>query len=112
MSDINRVTLIGNIGQDPEFKYFESGAVITSFSIAVNRYDSKTKEDISDWFYVKTFSKLGEHLTKGLRVAVDGRLQTDSWEKDGVKKKTTYVFADSVQILTPKEGIEDRKSVV
>ena len=104
MSDLNRVNLIGNLGQEPDFKYFESGSCITTFSIAVKRYDSKNKEELTDWFTVKTFSKLGEHLKKGLRVAVDGRLQTDSWEKDGVKKKTTYVFADSVQILTPKEG--------
>ncbi len=103
MSDINRVTLIGNIGQDPDFKYFESGSVSASFSLAVKRWDSKKKEDVTDWFNIKTFSKLSEHITKGKRVAVDGKLQTDTCEKDGEKKKSVYVFADSLQILSPKE---------
>lgn len=103
MSDLNRITLTGNLGQDPDFKYFESGACITTFSLAVKRYDSKEKKDVTDWFTVKTFSKLGEYLKQGIRVAVDGKLQTDSWEKDGEKKKAIYVFADFVQILTPKE---------
>lgn len=105
MSDINRVTLIGNVGQDPEYKYFESGAVSTKFTLAVKRYDSKNKQDITDWFNIKTFSKLSEHITKGKRVAVDGKLQTDTWVTEGGEnRKSIYVFADSLQILTPKEG--------
>lgn len=104
MSDINRVTLIGNVGQDPDYKYFESGAVSTKFTIAVKRYDSKNKEDITDWFNVKTFSKLAEHITKGKRIAVDGRLQCDTWTTDeGENRKSVYIFADNLQILTPKE---------
>lgn len=103
MSDINRIVLIGNVGQEPEFKYFESGAMITTFSIAVKRYDTKTKADITDWFTVKTFSKLGEFIKKGIRLAVEGKLQSDNYEKDGERKKAIYVMADEVQILTPKE---------
>lgn len=103
MTDINRIVLTGNLGQEPEFKYFESGSMMTTFSIGVKRYDSKKKEDITDWYNVKTFSKLGEYLKKGIKVAVDGVLQTDTWEKDGEKKKAIYVMADSIQILTPKE---------
>lgn len=103
MADINRITLIGNVGGDPEFKYFESGAVVTNFSIAVRRYDKKTKEDVTDWFKVKTFSKLGEYIKSGQRVSVDGKLQTDSWEKDGEKRKSVYIYAENLQILTKKE---------
>lgn len=103
MTDINRIVLTGNLGQEPDFKYFESGACLTTFSMGVNRYDNKEKKDITDWYNVKTFSKLGEYLKKGIKVAVDGVLQTDTWEKDGEKKKAIYVMADSIQILTPKE---------
>jgi single-strand DNA-binding protein len=103
MTDINRIVLTGNLGQEPEFKYFESGSMMTTFSMGVKRYDSKKKEDITDWYNVKTFSKLGEYLKKGIKVAVDGVLQTDTWEKDGEKKKAVYIMADSIQILTPKE---------
>ena len=104
MSDINTVTLIGNIGNAPEYKYFDSGACMTSFSIAVNRYDSKKKEDITNWLNVKTFSKLGEHLKKGHRVGINGKIQTDTRENEaGEKRKSVYIFADNLQILTPKE---------
>lgn len=103
MTDINRIVLTGNLGNSPEFKFFESGACLTTFSMGVKRYDSKDKKDITDWYNVKTFSKLGEYLKKGNKVAVDGVLQTDTWEKDGEKKKAIYVMADSIQILTPKE---------
>lgn len=103
MADINRIVLTGNLGQEPEFKYFESGSCLTTFSMGVKRYDNKEKKDITDWYNVKTFSKLGEYLKKGIKVAVDGVLQTDTWEKDGEKKKAIYVMADSIQILTPKE---------
>lgn len=112
VSDINRVTLIGNIGNDPEYKYFDSGACITSFSIAVNRYDAKKKEDITDWLNVKTFSKLGKHLKKGHKVGLDGRIQTDTWETEtGEKRKSVYVFADNLQILTPKNK-ENQENIV
>lgn len=112
VSDINRVILIGNIGNDPEYKYFDSGACITSFSIAVNRYDSKKKEDVTDWLNVKTFSKLGEHLKKGHKVGLDGRIQTDTWEtENGEKRKSVYIFADNLQILTPKNK-ENQENIV
>jgi single-strand DNA-binding protein len=112
MSDINSVTLIGNVGNDPEYKYFDSGACITSFSIAVSRYDSKKKEDITDWLNVKTFSKLGEYVKKGLKVAINGKIQTDTWETEaGDKRKSVYIFADSLQILTPKEKTDDKNIV-
>lgn len=108
MSDLNRVTLIGNIGQEPEFKYFESGACLTTFSLGVKRYDAKSQKDITDWFNVKTFSKLGEYTKKGIKIAVDGELQTSSWEAyNGKKMKNIYILADKLQILTPpkdKEG--------
>ena len=103
MTDINRIVLTGNLGQEPEFKYFESGSYLTTFSMGVKRYDNKEKKDVTDWYNVKTFSKLGEYLKKGIKVAVDGVLQTDTWEKDGEKKKAIYIMSDSIQILTPKE---------
>lgn len=104
MSDINRITLIGNVGQDPDFKYFESGAMSAKFTLAVKRYDTKKKEETTDWFIIKTFCKLSEHISKGKRVAVDGKLQTDTWTtEDGENRKSVYVFADNLQILTPKE---------
>ena len=112
MSDINSVTLIGNVGNDPEYKYFDTGACITSFSLAVKRYDSKNKEDVTDWLNVKTFSKLGEYIKKGLKVAVNGKIHTDTWKTEsGDKRKSVYIFADNLQILTPKEKTDDKNIV-
>ena len=107
MSDINRICLTGRIGKDPEFKYLESGTIITKFTLAVNRYDTKEKKEVADWFNVTTFSKMGEYLKKGYKVAIDGRLQTNTWTNDkGENQKAVFVLADSIENLTPKEKTE------
>ena len=105
MSNLNRLTMIGNIGTDPEFVAFESGAMLTKFTLAVNRYDKKNQKDVTDWFNVETFSKLGEYLKKGIKVCIDGRLITNVWEdKDGKHIKNYIVQANTVEILTKKES--------
>lgn len=107
MSDFNRVTFIGRCGQDPEHIDFESGARLTKFSLAVNRYDAKKKADITDWFKVQSFSKLGDYLKKGIKVCVDGRLETNVWQnKDGKNIKDYVINARTIEILTPKEKTE------
>lgn len=112
MSDINRVCLVGNVGKEPEYKYFDSGACITTLSLGVKRYDSKKKEDITDWLTVKTFSKLGEHIKKGHKLGIDGKIQTDTWETEsGEKRKSVYIFAESLQILTPKQKEQEENIV-
>ena len=74
---INSVVLVGRAGQDPEMKYFESGKVKTTFSVAVNRWDSKTKAEVTDWFNVELWDKIaevaGEYVKKGKLVAIDGK---------------------------------------
>lgn len=83
---INSVVLVGRVGQNPEMKYFESGKVKTNFSVAVNRWNSATKQEIADWFYIEFWDKdaerAGEYIKKGSLIAVEGRL--DTWkDKDG-----------------------------
>ena len=103
MSNLNRVTMIGNIGTNPEFVAFESGAMLTKFTLAVNRWDKKEKKDITDWFNVETFSKMGEYLKKGYKVAIDGRLITNTYQnKDGVMVKKFIIQAQTVENLTKK----------
>lgn len=103
MSYLNKIMIIGSVGNDPEYKYFESGVMLTKFCIANNQYDSKTKKDVTHWFNVDTFSKLGEYIKKGYLVAVEGRLKTNTY-KDATNsiKKTSYIFAENIQILTSK----------
>lgn len=111
MTDLNTITIIGRVGQDPEYKPFESGAVLTKFTLANNQYDSKKKEDVTHWFNIETFSKLGDYITKGKLLAVEGKLKQSAWTDDnGNKKSRVYIFAENVQILTPKDKENSSKN--
>lgn len=113
MTDINRIILTGNVGKEPEFKYFESGAMLTTFTLAVNRYDNKAKSDVVDWLNIKTFSKLGEYIQKGHKVAIDGKLMTDTWKNEqGENRKAIYIQADTIQILTPRAKTDENEEVL
>ena len=113
MTDINRIILTGNVGKDPEFKYFESGAMLTTFTLAVNRYDNKVKSDVVDWLNIKTFSKLGEYVQKGHKVAIDGKLITDTWKNEqGENRKAIYIQADTIQILTPRAKTDENEEEI
>lgn len=104
MTDLNTITIIGRVGQAPEFIPFESGAILVKFSLANNQYDSKKKEDVTHWFNIETFSKLGDYITKGKLLAVEGKLRQSAWTDDnGNKKSRVYIFAENVQILSPKD---------
>ena len=71
---------------------------------------TKTKENVTNWFNIETFSKLGEYIEKGKLVAVNGTLRQSAWtDENGNNKSRVYIFADNVQILTPKkeENVEE-----
>ena len=93
---MNSVVIVGRCGQDPEMKYFESGKVKTTFSLAVNRWDSKTKSEITDWFNVELWDKqaevVGEYVKKGRQVALDGRLAVSNWTTPQGENRTRYLI--------------------
>ncbi len=93
---MNSVVIVGRCGQDPEMKYFESGKVKTTFSLAVNRWDSKTKSEITDWFNVELWDKqaevAGEYVKKGRQVALDGRLAVSNWTTPQGENRTRYLI--------------------
>lgn len=104
---MNHISLIGRLARDPEMKYIASGKAVCSFTVAVDRGfgDQKT----TDWLPVTTWEKqaefVGNYLTKGSRVAVEGRLQSRSYETQEGQKRTAYeVVAHRVQSLDPKQG--------
>jgi single-strand DNA-binding protein len=114
---LNRVMLIGRLTRDPELRYTPSGAAVCSFSLALNRYgqsdDGERKEyvefvDIVVWNSgTRKLAELcGQYLAKGRLTYVEGRLQTRSWETDGVTHRRTEVVAHDVQFLSPKDGDE------
>ena len=93
---MNSVVIVGRCGQDHEMKYFESGKVKTTFSLAVNRWDSKTKSEITDWFNVELWDKqaevAGEYVKKGRQVALDGRLAVSNWTTPQGENRTRYLI--------------------
>jgi single-strand DNA-binding protein len=105
---INKVILIGRLGQDPELRYTPNGTPVATFNIATNYAwtDSKSKEKKTgvDWHRIVAWNKLGEicaeYLVKGRQVYVEGKLKTRSWEKDGHRNYITEVVAVDVQFLS------------
>ncbi len=110
MAGVNKVILVGHLGGDPEMKYGSSGAAFTTFTMATS--DSWVKdgqrEERTEWHRVIAFGKLAEicakWLHKGKQIYLEGRIQTRSWEQDGVKRWTTEIVAGTMQMLGSKDG--------
>ena len=106
---VNKVILIGRLGKDPEMKYTPSGTAVVNFSLATN-HSAKDQDgnfvDKTEWHRIVAFGKLGEicgeYLAKGKQIYIEGRLQTRSWEKDGVTRYTTEIVASDMQMLEAK----------
>jgi single-strand DNA-binding protein len=105
---LNRVTLIGNLGKDPEIKYTPSGTPVAKLTLATNeRFKDKAGEwqDRTEWHNVVLWQRLaeiaGEYLKKGGKVYIEGRLQTRSWDDktSGQKKYMTEVVANDLILL-------------
>jgi single-strand DNA-binding protein len=103
---VNKVILVGNLGNDPEVKYTQGGMAITSLSLAttsVRKDRDGNQQEKTEWHRVKLFGKLGEiageYLKKGRQVYIEGRIEYGSYEKDGVKHYTTDIVADEMQML-------------
>jgi single-strand DNA-binding protein len=109
---INKVILVGNLGADPETRYTPSGTAITSIRIATSEsWKDKTsgeQQERTEWHRVKFFGRLaeiaGEYLKKGGQVYIEGKLRTDEYEKDGVKRYSTDIIADEMQMLGGRGG--------
>ena len=108
---LNKVTLIGNLGQDPEVRYTQGGSAVCNLRLAVNerRKDGDEWKDHTEWFTVVAFGKAaenaGQFLAKGRAVAVDGRIQTRKWKtKEGQDRETTEILANELIFLGGGEG--------
>lgn len=107
---INRVILIGNLGQDPEMRYTQSGSAVATLSVATSRsWKDKdgNKQDETEWHRVVVWGAsaefCGKYLSKGMKVYVEGRLCTRKWQdQSGNDKYTTEIIAQTVQNLSPR----------
>lgn len=113
---MNRITLIGNLTNDPETRSTSSGVTVCAFIIAVNRrFANSNGERQTDFFRINAWRQLGEvcgkHLSKGKKVAVVGELQARTYEaKNGETRMSLDVAADEVEFLSPKDEEPKRKN--
>jgi len=105
---VNKVIIVGNLGQDPETSYMPSGSAVTNFTVATNESwkDKQTGEqkDRTEWHRVAMFNRLAEiaaeYLRKGSQVYIEGKLRTRKWQgQDGNDRYTTEIIADEMQML-------------
>lgn len=106
---LNKVFLLGHLGQDPELKYTPAGVAVASFSLATNEsYKDKADKEVSktEWHRLVVWNKqaeiAAEYLKKGAQIFVEGKLQTRSWEKDGQKHYMTEIVVLNFQMLGRK----------
>jgi single-strand DNA-binding protein len=113
---LNKVMLIGHLGKDPELKYTEKGTAYCNFSIATDesyKDENGNKVDRTEWHNIVTWRKLAEicqqYLKKGSKIYCEGKLQTDSYEKDGIKRYSTKIVMTDMSMLDSK-GSADKVS--
>jgi single-strand DNA-binding protein len=104
---VNKVILVGNVGGDPETRYMPNGNAVTNITLATSETwkDKNTGEQVerTEWhrvtFYQRLAEIVAEYVRKGSKLYVEGRLQTRSWEQDGVKRYATDIIANEMQML-------------
>jgi single-strand DNA-binding protein len=109
---INTVTIVGNLGQDPEIRYTPNAVPVASFTVAVNEvYKGKDGQKVkkTHWFRVTAFQRLaeivGQYCTKGSKVGIRGQLQYRQWQdKEGVNHNLVEILAKELELLGGKNG--------
>lgn len=107
MAGVNKAIIVGNLGRDPEVRYTPDGTAVANFSVATSEQwtdkQSGEKKERTEWHRIVAWRRLGEicgeYLSKGSQVYVEGKLQTRSWEQDGVTRYTTEIIASTVQFI-------------
>jgi len=107
---VNKVILIGNVGQDPEVRHLDKDVTVANFSLATSEsYTAKNGEKVTttEWHNIVVWRGLAkvveQYVNKGDKLYIEGRIRTRSWDdKDGNKRYTTEIYADNLEMLTPK----------
>ncbi|NIJ43975.1 single-strand DNA-binding protein [Wenyingzhuangia heitensis] len=115
---LNKVMLIGHLGDDVKIHYFEGGGSIARFSLATNEtYTNKTTGERTttvEWHNIVVKNKLAEicekHLTKGDKVYCEGKIKSREWELEGVKKTTYEIHVQEMNFLSPKSEQKNTNS--
>ena len=111
---LNKMIVIGNVGNDPEMRYTPSGSAVTSFNVATNRRyrtaDGEQREE-TEWFRVSAWNRLAEtcnqYVTRGMKVYVEGRLSSSPWiDRDGQARAGNEISAFEVKFLDSRASAE------
>jgi len=118
---VNKVILVGNAGKDPEVRYVEKDLAVAHFSLATTDKAYTTQSGIqvperTEWHNIVAWRGLAElaekYIHKGSQLYIEGKIQTRSWEKDGIKRYITEIFADNIQLLGKKPETTENVSAV
>ncbi len=107
-SSLNKIQLIGRVGKDPDMRSTPNGLAITNLTVATSEKFGKgeDKKEKTEWFNVTLFDKVAQiannYVKKGNRIYIEGRVQTETWEKDGVKHFKTVVIGQNIILLESK----------
>lgn len=121
MSSVNKVILIGNVGADPEVRYLDRGVAIANFNLATTErgyvmQNGTQVPDVTEWHSIVLWRNLAEwaqqNLRKSMKVYVEGKLKTRSWEKDGQIRRKTEIIAENIQILYRPDIYRNQPSAV
>ena len=116
MAGVNKVIILGNLGNDPEVRYMPNGEPVANISIATsetwNDKNTGEKREKTEWHrvvaYRRTAEIIGQYTRKGSKLYVEGKLQTRKWtDNNGVDRYTTEIIADSVQLLDSRRDDQD-----
>ena len=119
MSSVNKVILIGNVGTDPEVRYLDRGVAIANFNLATTErgYTMQNGTQVpnrTDWHAIVLWRNLAEwaekYVRKGMKLYIEGKLQTRTWEKDGQVRRKTEVIAENIQILYRPQETQNRRN--
>ncbi len=109
---VNRVTILGNVGKDPEVRYLPSGGAVASIAVATSQQwkDKETgqPQEKTEWHRIVFFNRLAEivneYVRKGSKIYIEGSLRTRQWEQDGQTKYATEIVASEMQLLDSRQG--------
>ena len=103
---MNKAMVIGNLGNDPEIRYTQKGTAVATFSIATTERwkDAEgVQQEHTDWHRIVAWRGLaeicGDHLKKGSKIYIEGKMQTRKWEENGITRYTTEIIAKSMEML-------------
>lgn len=108
---VNKAILVGNVGKDPEVRYIDKNVAVANFTLATTEkgytmQNGTQVPDRTEWHNIVAWRGLAElaekYIRKGSQLYIEGKIQTRSWEKEGIKRYTTEIYAETIQLLGKK----------